>query len=324
MGDRPGSSSEDSGKALEEVLLNERVLSGRANAAEDEDLKLAMILQEQERAFLALAGGFAGARAGADAAAAENYNPRALASSASPPHAAAPRGAGAGGARAAGEGPEEAAEQGAAQQQEQGEQAAAGEAALTDEELAAALQAEEDAAFQARLLALAGVGGGFGPAGGEEEGEAGEEEEGYLSEDGVDPDEMTYEELTALGEAVGTVSRGLPPAVVAALPLARYAALRAGRAGAGAGAAGGQEGRDEEEQCPVCRVELGADDELRLLPCGHYYHPECIGEWLRHNKVCCVCNKEVAPVDGQQQQAQQQQSTGAAPERAPLGERGRQ
>ena len=55
-------------------------------------------------------------------------------------------------------------------------------------------------------------------------------------------------QLTALGEAVGTVSRGLPQAAIDALPTAQYYEV-AGTAGA--------EGAEAEEQCPICRCVAG-------------------------------------------------------------------
>lgn len=81
-----------------------------------------------------------------------------------------------------------------------GEAAGEGEE-LTDEEMARRLQEEEEREFQARLLALAGVrpaSGGGSIAGGEGGGEgAGAQQagQGYLTEDEVDPDELTYEEV---------------------------------------------------------------------------------------------------------------------------------
>ncbi|KAI3956680.1 hypothetical protein MKW92_017312 [Papaver armeniacum] len=30
-------------------------------------------------------------------------------------------------------------------------------------------------------------------------------------------------------------------------------------------------------ECPVCLSEFGDKDKLRLLPCHHVFHPECIG-----------------------------------------------
>lgn len=57
--------------------------------------------------------------------------------------------------------------------------------------------------------------------------EAGAEE----GEPGVEVESLTYEELTALGEVVGTVPKGASAEVVGALPTASFAALAAaGRA----------------------------------------------------------------------------------------------
>ncbi|KAL4433972.1 hypothetical protein ABPG75_000413 [Micractinium tetrahymenae] len=264
-------------------VLNQHALRQGA-PEEDPDLALAKMLQAQEQVWLAMAG----------SAGVENV----------PGFAG---GAGAG-------------EPAAAARAEDGDAGADGEE-LTDEEMARRLQEHEEREFQARLLALAGVGPAGAAASGAAaagEGEGGEgaaqEAEGYYTEDDVDPDEMTYEELTALGEAVGTVSRGILQADIDALPQAQYFEV------ASAGAAA-------EEQCPICRVEYEPEDAVKVLPlCKHYAHPECIAEWLKRNKVCCICNKEVLE-DGKQQQQQQQGAAAPAPGGGGdgvLGERRRQ
>lgn len=76
------------------------------------------------------------------------------------------------------------------------EAGAGGEEEVTDEEMARRMQEQEEREFQQRLLALAGIGapGTAGGSGEADEAGAAEAEE-YLSEDDVDPDDLSYEEV---------------------------------------------------------------------------------------------------------------------------------
>ncbi len=150
---------------------------------------------------------------------------------------------------------------------------------LTDEELAWRLMQEEETAFQQRMLALAGV-----PVAGADDGGVSDAD----TEGGPDPDAMSYEELTALGEVVGTVATGLTQAQLDVLPVKTYAEVK----NSGNGEAGAV-GAEEEEQCAVCRLEFEADDEVTVLRCGHFFHPPCVGQWFQAKKVCVVCKAEV-------------------------------
>ena len=38
-------------------------------------------------------------------------------------------------------------------------------------------------------------------------------------------------------------------------------------------------------RCAVCQMEFEPGDEVLTLPCSHFYHPNCIGEWLKDRKV---------------------------------------
>ena len=38
-----------------------------------------------------------------------------------------------------------------------------------------------------------------------------------------------------------------------------------------------------------------ADDELRVLPCKHAEHAECLDQWLRVNKSCPHCKARQRP-----------------------------
>ncbi|KAK9915775.1 hypothetical protein WJX75_004004 [Coccomyxa subellipsoidea] len=162
----------------------------------------------------------------------------------------------------------------------------AGEEEEDDAALARRLQNIEDRENYRRLLELTGAGDG-----GIVEEYNEDDEDGYMSDDSVDPDNMTYEELQALGEAVGTVSRGVPQDIIDALPNAKYTSRFSD--------AHPSDGTEEEEQCAVCRMEFEAGEDVRLLPCSHMYHPDCIGQWLHISKACPICSQEVTrPASG--------------------------
>jgi E3 ubiquitin-protein ligase BIG BROTHER-like protein len=144
----------------------------------------------------------------------------------------------------------------------------------SDEAYARALQDKEDRDTTAHLMALAGI---HDPDGGFETDSNDSHDD--MWED-VDPDNMSYEELIALGEAVGTESKGLNAQSVAALQQFTYVPES-------------KDSSTDQEQCVVCRLEYEKGDKMLRLPCKHHYHSECIQQWLQHNKVCPVCSAEV-------------------------------
>lgn len=99
-------------------------------------------------------------------------------------------------------------------------------------------------------------------------------------EDDIDPDNMTYEELQSLGEAIGTKSRGLSDVVISYLPVSTYKTGLFSR-------------REKHEECVICYMTYKNRDKLITLPCQHQYHKDCVTQWLRINKACPICNKEV-------------------------------
>ncbi|EYU35575.1 hypothetical protein MIMGU_mgv1a010240mg [Erythranthe guttata] len=162
----------------------------------------------------------------------------------------------------------------------------------SDEAYARALQDAEEREMAARLLALAGINDMVVGEDDEEEdddddddGEYDEDEEEHGSNaqdawEEVDPDELSYEELIALGDVIGTESRGLSADAIASLPSVNY------------NSKGTHEGNGDS--CVICRLDYEDDDNLTVLSCKHLYHPECISNWLNINKVCPVCSAEVS------------------------------
>ncbi|XP_008239111.1 PREDICTED: RING-H2 finger protein ATL22-like [Prunus mume] len=45
-----------------------------------------------------------------------------------------------------------------------------------------------------------------------------------------------------------------------------------------------------DNTCPICLAEYQPKETLRTIPeCSHYFHANCIDEWLRMNATCPVC-----------------------------------
>jgi E3 ubiquitin-protein ligase Arkadia len=83
---------------------------------------------------------------------------------------------------------------------------------------------------------------------------------------------MNYEELLELQERIGFVSVGLNDEEIAAIPVITIPR--------------------SQENCAICQSELGK--QVKKLPvCEHYYHGECIDQWLKHKRTCPVCMAEV-------------------------------
>ncbi|KAL2236079.1 E3 ubiquitin-protein ligase At1g63170 [Sesamum indicum] len=49
----------------------------------------------------------------------------------------------------------------------------------------------------------------------------------------------------------------------------------------------------EDAVCCICLSEYVNNDELRELPCSHFFHKECVDKWLRINATCPLCKAEV-------------------------------
>ncbi|KAJ0264519.1 hypothetical protein HA466_0028560 [Hirschfeldia incana] len=161
--------------------------------------------------------------------------------------------------------------------EDEGENAADEEEAgnSDDEAFARALQEAEERDLVDRFSALSGL------ANRVEDPE--EDDDDHTSQDAwdeMDPDELSYEELLALGDIVGTESRGLSADTIASLPSKRYK--------------DGDNQNGTNESCVICRLDYEDDDDLILLPCKHSYHSECINNWLKINKICPVCSAEVS------------------------------
>lgn len=100
----------------------------------------------------------------------------------------------------------------------------------------------------------------------------------------LDIDDMSYEELLALGESIGNVSTGLSEDMVSkCLTKTTYHS---------------SDQNQEEAMCTICLEEYKSKEEVgRMKNCGHDYHVGCIRKWLSLKNSCAIC-KAPALADG--------------------------
>lgn len=92
----------------------------------------------------------------------------------------------------------------------------------------------------------------------------------------LDIDNMSYEELLALGERIGNVSTGLSVALISkCLTESIYCS---------------SDQFQEEETCVICLEEYkNLDDVATLKICHHDFHVSCIRKWLSIKNSCPIC-----------------------------------
>jgi len=93
----------------------------------------------------------------------------------------------------------------------------------------------------------------------------------------VDVDNMSYEQLLELEEKMGKVKKGVSVIDLSSLPIHQYS-----------------QKNGTTENCSICCEDFTDKDRLRTLPCFHNFHVACIDEWLKDNKTCPFCMKEVS------------------------------
>ncbi|KAI5682983.1 hypothetical protein M9H77_04211 [Catharanthus roseus] len=55
--------------------------------------------------------------------------------------------------------------------------------------------------------------------------------------------------------------------------------------------------KPNEEYCSICLTEFEAISMINQLPCGHYFHSNCLETWLRSLnliKTCPLCRKQIS------------------------------
>jgi len=54
------------------------------------------------------------------------------------------------------------------------------------------------------------------------------------------------------------------------------------------------DGTQDLSECTICMCPYDNGDDLKHLPCKHFFHNECVSTWLsKHSKTCPLCNAAV-------------------------------
>ena len=91
------------------------------------------------------------------------------------------------------------------------------------------------------------------------------------------PDAMSYEQLLQLEENMGHVNKGLSKSQFEKLPNVKYDKNK----------------YSENYLCIICMEEFQKNEKVKLLPCGHIFHDNCIKQWLLKQKTCPFCKSEI-------------------------------
>ncbi|KAM3289339.1 E3 ubiquitin-protein ligase MBR1 [Capsicum chacoense] len=100
----------------------------------------------------------------------------------------------------------------------------------------------------------------------------------------LDIDDMSYEELLALEERIGSVSTALPEeALSKCLRRSFYQGMASETETLEA------DGDGDDVKCSICQEEYVIGDEIGNLGCEHGYHTECIKQWFKLKNWCPIC-----------------------------------
>jgi hypothetical protein len=51
--------------------------------------------------------------------------------------------------------------------------------------------------------------------------------------------------------------------------------------------------KSEEIRCCICLTDFAAEENLKEMPCRHYFHAICLDTWLKQNGSCPICRSSI-------------------------------
>jgi len=53
------------------------------------------------------------------------------------------------------------------------------------------------------------------------------------------------------------------------------------------------EGRNQPGECPICLEGFKLPDSIKVTPCRHVFHEDCLAHWLQKACTCAVCRRDL-------------------------------
>lgn len=107
-------------------------------------------------------------------------------------------------------------------------------------------------------------------------------------------DDMTYEELLALEDRIGSVRTGLSEREIL-----KYLKIKTFASSTTSINPAFVEHEDrKDELCVICQVDYQNEEKVGSLDCGHEYHACCITKWLQLKNVCPICKSPAVKTEG--------------------------
>ena len=50
---------------------------------------------------------------------------------------------------------------------------------------------------------------------------------------------------------------------------------------------------ETENGCPICLEKFVGNRPIRVLPCRHRYHSDCVDDWLVKRRRCPLCGYDI-------------------------------
>jgi len=103
----------------------------------------------------------------------------------------------------------------------------------------------------------------------------------------INPDDFAWGEEgldNIITQLMQQVEGGAPPApanLVDALPTVRFT----------------EELKTSSAQCSICMTDYEDNEDVIRLSCEHFFHPDCIKDWLSHHNACPICRTSLGNSD---------------------------